>query len=212
MVLIALSLFLALRYEHLRLHRLIEATLHSSGQFAVRLVIVILAVLTGLATAFGLDMLLGAFAAGMLISVLLRATDSDATALVEAKLDAVGFGFLVPIFFVNTGVTFDLDALLDHPTTLALVPTFVILFVVLRGLPATLVTPPGTPAVERLATALFASTGLPIIVAVTSIGVDNGDLKASTAAALVGAGMLSVLILPLLALTLHRRRTPATAS
>ena len=211
-VLIALSLFVALRYEHLRLHRLIEATLHTSGQFAVRLVILILAVLTGLATAFGLDMLLGAFAAGMLISILLRATDADATALVEAKLDAVGFGFLIPIFFVNTGVTFDLDALLKHPTTLALVPTFLILFVLLRGLPATLVTPPGTPATERLATALFAATGLPIIVAVTTIGVDNGDLKASTAAALIGAGMLSVLILPLLALSLHRPRTTVQTS
>ncbi len=208
-VLIALSLFLALRYEHRRVHRLIEATLHTSGQFAVRLVILILAVLTGLATAFGLDMLLGAFAAGMLISVLLRATDADATALVEAKLDAVGFGFLIPIFFVNTGVTFDLDALLSQPTSLALVPTFLVLFVLLRGLPATLVTSPGTPASERLATALFAATGLPIIVAVTSIGVDNGDLKASTAAALIGAGMLSVLILPWLALTLHRPGTTA---
>jgi Kef-type K+ transport system membrane component KefB len=211
-VLIAVSVFIALRYEHLRVHRLIETTLHTSGQFAVRLVILILAVLTGLATAFGLDMLLGAFAAGVLISILLRSADAGATAMVEAKLDAVGFGFLVPVFFINTGVTFDLNALLDHPTTLALIPTFLILFVLVRGVPATLAAPPETPAGERLAIALFAATGLPIIVAVTSIGVDHGDLKTSTSAALIGAGMLSVLTLPLLALTLHRRHAPLEPS
>ncbi len=174
--------------------------------------ILILAVLTGLATAFGLDMLLGAFAAGILISALLRSVDPDATAMVEAKLDAVGFGFLVPVFFINTGVTFDLNALLDHPTTLALMPTFLVLFILVRGLPATLAAPPGTPPGERSAIALFAATLLPIIVAVISIGVDHGDLKSSTAAALVGAGMLSVLTLPLLALTLHRRNRAGSAA
>ncbi len=203
---IAASLYIALRYEHAHVHRLIEATLHTSGQFAVRLVILVLACLAGLATAFGLDMLLGAFAAGLVISLLMRRADADAVKTVESKLDAVGFGFLIPVFFVNTGVTFDLNALLDHPETLALVPAFLILFILIRGIPATVAAPPGSGTAERLAIAAFAATGLPIIVAVTTIGVSAHEIKHSTAAALVGAGMLSVLTLPLLGLTIRRRQ------
>jgi Kef-type K+ transport system membrane component KefB len=208
-ILIGVSLYLASRYEHVRLHRLIESSLHTSSQFGVRLVILILAALAGLAAAFGLDMLLGAFAAGVLLGLLLRSADPTAVGTVETKLDAVGFGFLVPIFFINTGVTFDIKALFHHWTTLALVPTFVILFVLVRGIPAVIAAPRGAPPIERASIALLAATGLPIIVAVTTIGVADGELESSTAAALVGAGMLSVLILPLIALALRRRQRRA---
>ena len=150
-------------------------------------------------------MLLGAFAAGVLIRVLLRTGEPAAVEVVEAKLDGLGFGFLVPVFFIYTGVTFDLDALLDTPTTLALLPTFLVLFVLVRGIPATVAAPAGAGFTERAAIALFAATGLPIIVAVTTIGLDHGELSRSTAAALVGAGMLSVLVFPLLAVARRTR-------
>lgn len=211
-LIIAGALLFTVRYEHARVHRLIESTLHSSAQFAVRLVIVVLAGLIGLATVFGEDMLLGAFAAGVLINLLLRNTDPPATRLVEAKLDAIGFGFLVPIFFIKTGVSFDLDALVQHASTLALVPTFLVLFVLVRGIPATIAAPPGSGRLDRVAMMLFGATGLPIIVAVTSIGLDEHVLRSSTAAALVGAGMLSVLIFPLLGLTVRRRAARAEAA
>jgi Kef-type K+ transport system membrane component KefB len=202
------GLALAGRFEPVRLHRVIEATLNTSGQFAVRLVLLVLAVFTGLASAFGLDLLLGAFAAGVLIQVLLRTGDPVAVEVVEAKLDAVGFGFLVPVFFIHTGVTFDVDALFGSPATLALVPTALVLFVAVRGIPATVAAPAGSRLADRTAIALFGATGLPIIVAVTTIGLDHGELPTSTAAALVGAGMLSVLVFPLLALATHRRGGP----
>lgn len=205
-LLIAAAIVVTVRFEYARVHRMIEATLHTSGQFAVRLVILILAALIALASAFGLDVLLGAFAAGVLINPLLRGTDPAAVALFEAQLDAVGFGFLVAVFFINTGVRFDLDALLDTATTLALVPTFVVLFLLVRGIPATLAAPSGASSRDRIAIALFGATGLPIIVAVTTIGLDNGDLRTSTAAALIGAGMLSVLLLPLLGLKIRARQ------
>ncbi len=192
-----------------RLHRLIEATLHTSGQFAVRLVILLLAALVALATSLGLDMLLGAFSAGVLLNLLMASSDPGARRYVETKLDAVGFGFLVPIFFINTGITFDLDALLHDARSLVLLPVILVLFVVVRGLPATLAAPPGAGISEKIAIALFGATGLPIIVAVTTIGIDSGVLGSSTAAALVGAGMLSVLIFPLLALRQRRATTSA---
>jgi Kef-type K+ transport system membrane component KefB len=207
--LIGISLTLAVRFEPVGLHRLIEASLHTSGQFAVRLVVLVLAAFTALASAFGLDVLLGAFAAGVLINLLLRTADPAAVEVIEGKLEAVGFGFLVPVFFIQTGVTFDLDALLASRRALVLVPTFLLLLVLVRGIPATLAAPRGSPPAERAAIALFGATGLPIIVAVTTIGLDHGELRTSTAAALVGAGMLSVLIFPALALTVHRRPHPS---
>jgi Kef-type K+ transport system membrane component KefB len=211
-LLIAGLVALLLLRDHVRVHRLIHATLHSSGQMAVRIVVLVLALLIGLATSLGLDMLLGAFAAGVLVKLLLSSGDPDAAHTVETKLDAVGFGFLIPIFFVNTGITFNLDALLSKPATFALVPVVLVLFLVVRGIPASLAAPPGAGLDDKLAIVLFGATGLPIIVAVTTIGLDHGELKSSTAAVLVGAGMLSVLLFPLLGLRRRRRALSAEAA
>jgi len=206
--LIAAGLVLTVRYKHWRVDRLIRASIHTSSQFGVRLVLFVLAVLVGLATLFSLDILLGAFAAGILISLLLRDVDSRTRILMEEKLDAVGFGFLVPIFFIKTGITFDAKALFGSAATLVLVPVFLALFLVIRGVPAALSAPRGFSFMNRLAVVLFGATGLPIIVAVTAIGLDHGELARSTAAALIGAGMISVLVFPLVGLRVRRRGPP----
>ena len=201
----AVAIYLAGKGTHHRMHRLITATLHTSGQFAVRLVVLLLTALVGLSLVLGLDMLLGAFAAGVLTKLLLSdATPKDSEAI-ESKLEGLGFGFLVPVFFINTGITFDLDSLISDPRALVLLPLFLILLLAVRGLPSLLGAPPGSAGADRRAIVLFRATGLPIIVAVTDIGVSDGTLPVGTAAALVGAGMLSVLLFPLLALGQHRR-------
>jgi Kef-type K+ transport system membrane component KefB len=115
-------------------------------------------------------------------------------------LEAIGFGFLIPVFFIDTGIGYDLKALTSNWATLGLVPLFLAMFLLTRGLPSFLTAPEGTTARARRAIALYAATGLPLIVAITSIGVERGTLRASTAAAMVGAGMLSVLLYPFLAL------------
>ncbi|HKH08907.1 MAG TPA: cation:proton antiporter, partial [Agromyces sp.] len=149
-------------------------------------------------------MLLGAFTAGVLFRLLLSGAPERDAEMVESKLEAVGYGFLVPVFFINTGVTFDLAALVGDPLTLLLLPIFLILLLIVRGVPSLLAAPPGSSGRDLAATALFGATALPIIVAVTAIGVDQGDLLSGTAAALVGAGMLSVLLFPLIALALRK--------
>src|SRR6476659_4560185 len=199
------AIYLASRGTHIRLRALITATLHTSGQFAVRLVLLLLLSLVALSIALEIDMLLGAFAAGVITKLLLRdASPHDAEAI-ESKLEAIGFGFLVPVFFINTGVTFDLDALLSSRQALLLLPVFLILLVLVRGLPGLLSAPINAVPADKRAIVLFCATGLPIIVAVTNIGLSTGDLAAGTASALVGAGMLSVLLFPLLALGQHRK-------
>ncbi|MGD8166337.1 cation:proton antiporter [Herbiconiux sp. P16] len=204
-VVTGVAIWLASRGPHTRLHAIISATRHSSAQFAVRLVLLFVAGLVCLSIALGLDMLLGAFAAGVLYRVLLAGAPEVDKEVIESKLEAVAFGFLVPIFFVYTGVTFDLTSLLTSPNALLLLPVFLLLFLLVRGLPGLLAAPPGASGNDRGALALFSATGLPIIVAVTDIGLDEGVLQPGTASALVGAGMLSVLLFPLLALGRRRK-------
>jgi Kef-type K+ transport system membrane component KefB len=195
--------------------RLIDTTLHSSGQFAVRFVMLLLVCMLGLAEAFGLDILLGAFAAGILTRLVLHGASPAHSAEVFGKVEALGFGFLVPLFYVVTGIEFDLAALLDDGRALALLPVFLLLFLLVRGGPVYLLAPPGLGPGGRPALALFASTCLPLVVAITTIGVDQKALGTDEAAALVGAAMLSVLLLPLLAMRLRaggRGKKPASLS
>lgn len=206
-VISAAAVWWASRGTKTSLHRHVTATLHTSGQLAVRLVLLLVAALVTLSTVLGLDMLLGAFAAGVLWQTLVAGAPAHDREHVEGKIEAVAFGFLVPVFFISTGITFELRALLDDPRALSLVPAFLVLMLLVRGLPGLLAAPEGSSPADRRAIVLLSATGLPIIVAVTAIGVDSGLLATTTAAALVGAGMLSVLIFPLVALA-QRPSTP----
>jgi Kef-type K+ transport system membrane component KefB len=202
-IITAVAIYVAGRGPYPRLHSLITTTLHTSGQFAVRLVLCLLLLLVALSLVLGLDMLIGAFAAGVIAKLLLSGADDHDKEAIEGKLEAVGFGFLVPIFFISTGLTFDLDALLTDPQTLVLLAVFLILLLVVRG-SSTLFTSRNLVPADRRAVLLLGATGLPIIVAVTGIGVDAALLEVGPATALVGAGMLSVLLFPLIGLALHR--------
>ena len=123
--------------------------------------------------------------------------------VMEAKLEAVSFGYLVPIFFV-TGITFDLQAL-AHPTALLKIPVFVAAMLVVRGLPVLLYRRDIPERRTRWSLAMFSATGLPLIVAIAEIGVAAGQMRSSTAAALVGAGMVSVMLFPIIGNSLAPR-------
>ncbi|MEU3792853.1 cation:proton antiporter [Streptomyces fructofermentans] len=183
--------------------RVIANTLHSSGQFAVRFVMLLLVCMLALSQAFGLDVLLGAFAAGLLTRLVLQGAVPDSSEEILGKVEAMGFGFLVPIFFVVTGIEFDLDALLGGGGTLALLPAFLVLFVVVRGLPVYALAPRDLGGADRRALTLYCATCLPLVVAITTIGLEEKVLTTGEAAALVGAAMISVLVFPLLALKLR---------
>jgi Kef-type K+ transport system membrane component KefB len=192
----------AARVHSRRIARLVEETMHASGQLAVRICMLLLLVLVFAAVELGQDLILGAFAAGLVLSYATR----DARGLDElwSKLDAIGYGLLIPFFFIRSGMTFDLDGLLESTASLAELPLFLALFLVVRGLPSFLSrrqVPPGTLA----PLALMAASALPLVVAITQVGVETGRLSSDTAASMVGAAMLSVLIYPALALALLKR-------
>lgn len=199
----AAAIWYAMRVPQGALHRFVNATLHTSGQFAIRVVMLILTGLVALSVVLELDMLLGAFAAGIVWRLLMRDADRPDREAVESKVEGIAFGFLVPLFFIYTGITFDLAALLADPRLLALVPAALLVMLVVRGVPSMLVRPAGSSARTTAAVALLGATGLPIIVAVTAIGVDQQLISSGLASVLVGAGMLSVLVFPSVAMALH---------
>ncbi|MDX2376691.1 cation:proton antiporter [Microbacterium sp. LRZ72] len=197
------ALLLAMRMPHGSLHRVVTATLHTSGQFAVRTIMLILGALVALSLFLDLDMLLGAFVAGLIWQLIMRNAPEGDRHQVESKIEAVGFGVFVPVFFIYTGITFDLDALVTDPSVAVLVPVFLVALLVIRGLPSLLAAPLGASPRERAAVAFLGATGLPVIVAVTGIGVSEEILTTGMASALVGAGMLSVLLYPLIGMALR---------
>ena len=126
----------------------------------------------------------------------------------RTKLEAMGYGFFVPVFFVATGLKFDLNALLHHPSNLVKVPIFLAALLVVRGLPAFVYG--GVIGRERAVVAgVLQATSLPFIVAATTIGVSMGLMGSAESSALIAAGLLSVLVFPLAGLTLLKRAGPA---
>jgi Kef-type K+ transport system membrane component KefB len=175
----------------------------TTAEIRVRGTMLLVVVLVVLAEHFGLEAILGAFIAGAVVGLV----DRDAAMThphFRLKLDAIGYGFLVPVFFVASGLSFDLDALLDRPATLALVPVFLAALIVARGVPA-LVYRRLVGARGAAAAGLLQATSLPFIVTATQIGVGIGALDRSTAAAFVAAGLVSALLFPALALGQLRR-------
>ncbi|MEU5978310.1 cation:proton antiporter [Streptomyces sp. NPDC047315] len=213
-VITAAAVLWALRPRSPWFSRVVANTLHSSGQFAVRFVMLLLVSMLALAAVFGLDTLLGAFAAGVLTRIVLDGAAPDSGKEVLGRIEALGFGFLVPLFFVVTGIEFDLDALLDGGRPLALLPLFLLLFLLVRGLPVYALAPRDLGRTDRWALTLYSATCLPLVVAITAIGLDRRVISSGEAAALVGAAMVSVLAFPLLALRLRAgegRASPAAA-
>jgi Kef-type K+ transport system membrane component KefB len=182
----------------------LERTLEASSQLAVRLATVLVFGLVGLASGLGLDILLGGFVAGMIVRAALRGREIEAF---ESKLTAVGFGFLIPFFFVDSGINFDLDAL-GSAEALAKLALFLVLFLVVRGVPALLLYRQALETKDRMALAFFSATELPLVVAITTLATAAGEMRSSTAAGLVGAAMLSTLIFPFVGLALRRDASP----
>lgn len=185
------------------LHAFVNATEHTSGQFAVRVVLLILAALVALSMVLRIDILLGAFTAGVVWRILMRDAEESDRSAVESKIEGLAFGFLIPVFFIYTGITFDAAALVEDPVLLGLLGLSLVGLLVVRGIPSSFAAQRGASARERVAVGLFGATGLPIIVAATSIGVEAHLLSTGGAAALVGAGMLSMLLFPILAIAVR---------
>ncbi|MFO1306046.1 MAG: cation:proton antiporter [Burkholderiales bacterium] len=193
-----------------RVLSLLSRTMHASTQLPVRVALLILATLVTIANTFGFEAVFGAFAAGMIVGLATRGADGE---LFRVKIDAVCFGWFAPFFYVGTGVAFDVGALARDVTTMLLLPSFLILLLLVRGLPVYLYRRDLASA-DRMPFALcsgVASLGLVVVIA--HVGVASKHMNPDIAQALIGAAMLSLLIFPTLArVLLARADSRASAS
>jgi Kef-type K+ transport system membrane component KefB len=182
-----------------RVRDIIDRGHQTSSQTAVRWTVVLMLSLLGLAAVFGLDAVLGAFVAGVLLRRFAPPGESNRLA---PKIEALGFGFFIPLFFVVSGAKLDIDSILANPWRLVV---FFVLFLLVRGIPQYLLYRFALPDTrERWQFSLYVATALPILVAITGLQVENGFMLPENGAALVGAGALSVLVFPLLGDRINR--------
>ncbi len=175
---------------------IVTRTMGTSGQLPVRLAICLLLLLVVLSERLQIDLVLGAFVAGAVIRAALQHHHHEAFA---ARLDGLGSAFLVPIFFVTSGIRLDVAALFSDPLALMMVPVYALLMLVARGLPALLLYRPDLSRSQRIALALHSGTQLSLVVAITGIAVQRGLMPGVQAAAVVGGGILTVILFPALA-------------
>jgi Kef-type K+ transport system membrane component KefB len=185
-----------------RLGRILREGEGTTAQTTLRWTVLLLLLLLVIAEDFGLDVVLGAFMAGI---VLRRWAPGDVHAL-DGKLDAIGYGFFIPLFFVASGMGLDIRSIAEAPARLGV---FFVLLLVVRGVPALVLYRQDLPAAQRAQMMLLTATALPLLVALAEIGLRNGTMLRENAAALVGAGALSVLVFPMAAVAIERRRRAA---
>jgi Kef-type K+ transport system membrane component KefB len=207
-VALAVAVALAAQRSTGRVLPMLEATLEKSSQLAVRWIMVLVFALALLAYELGLDLLLGGFAAGLITRLVLKESEVEGF---DARLTAVGFGFFIPFFFVVSGMQIDVAALFSSASGVAKLLLFFVLFLIVRGVPALVLYRDVLDATERRALALFSSTQLPMVLAITTVATETGHMHAITAASLVCAAVLSTLIFPLLGLRLRHDRVAADA-
>jgi Kef-type K+ transport system membrane component KefB len=175
----------------------------TSSQLRVRAAVAVMFVFVAMADKLGLEAILGSFVAGALVRVLDR-SDAVASAQLRMKLDAIGFGFVVPFFFVTTGMTLDVKALFSSWTTAKEIVMFVAALLAVRGLPALLYRA-RFGARRSYVAGLMQATSLTFIVVAAPVGAQLHKIDGATEAALVTAGLLSVLLFPAVALLLFGR-------
>jgi Kef-type K+ transport system membrane component KefB len=199
---LALALVITGAERSMRLSQVLIRLQDTTAQIRVRGAVLLLTTFAVIAAHLGLEIILGAFIAGAILTIV----DPDRMlthAQFRTKLEAIGFGLFIPVFFVTSGVNFNLAALFSSPATVARVPVFLVALLLVRGVPALLYRSL-LDSRRTLAAALLQATSLSFIVAASQIGLQLKVLSLATSAALIAAGLLSVLIFPLLALTLLR--------
>ena len=191
--------------------KIVERTMGTSSQLPMRFAVSSLVLLIVLSEYLRLDMALGAFVAGALVRAAIERRHDEAMA---ARMAGLGSAFLIPLFFITSGVRLDVASLFSNPSALALVPVYAALMLIVRGLPALLLYRADLSFRQRLGLALHSGTQLSLVVAITGIAVPRGLMPGAQAAAMVGAGVITMILFPALAQSMlsEPRATESLAS
>ncbi len=182
-----------------RIRQLLDRGYHTSSQTGLRISLLLVILLLTLASEFGFDAVLGAFVAGVIVR---RFAPPSAESQLSVRVESIGFGFFIPLFFIVSGAELDIRAIIENPLPMI---RFFLFILIARGLTQFILYRNALPDWrERTRFSLYVATGLPIIVAVTTLSVSGGSMDSATAAALVGAGALTVFAFPLIGNALIR--------
>jgi len=200
--LVALTGLAALAVSHsMTLSAVVTRLQDSTAEIRVRAAVLLLVGFVALAAKLGLESILGAFLAGAVVGLVDK--DTSTHPHFRIKLEALGYGFLIPVFFVASGIRLDLAGLVDDPAAIARVPVLALALLVVRGVPA-LVLWRSFDGRSVAAAGLLQATSLPFLVTASQIAVTTGTMSSATAAALVCAGLVSVVAYPAVAIGLLR--------
>jgi len=197
----AVVIAVAASSRSMRLRSVVVSLQDGTAAIRVRLAVALMVAFVVLAEHVGLESILGAFLAGAAVAALDR--DSTSHPHFRLKLESLGYGFLVPVFFVTSGMRLDVTGLIASPGDLLRVPVFALVLLAARGLPALLFRRRLGPSATA-ASGLLLATSLPFIVTATQIGLLTGRLSETTVTALVCAGLVSVLVFPAVAVAVAK--------
>jgi trk system potassium uptake protein TrkA len=189
--------------EHLPAERIFEELSTATSQIKTRGALALALVFIALAEGLGIEIILGAFLAGVIVSLL---SDRESTTLRE-KLDAIGYGFFIPIFFIMVGVQFDLPALLGSSSALLLVPLMIGIAYTVKFIPSLLFRFQ-YPWRETLAAGALLSSRLSLIIAASAIGLELGLISDAINSAVILVAIITVTVSPLLFNWLMPERKP----
>ncbi|MFO1104396.1 MAG: cation:proton antiporter [Methylocystis sp.] len=199
---IAIALAINIFLRRVRSERLADSVVHwldDDELLPIRISLVILLGFVSFADRLGMELVVGSYIAGMAVAILVRGTKAE---ILEERLAAIGSGFLIPLFFIESGAAFDVMKLFTNPESFVRFVAFTGAFLLIRLAPLNFFR--GTlPERDMPALALLTSTTLPLVVALTYLGVGRGQLAPETATALVGAAMVTVTAFPTIALWLR---------
>ena len=196
----ALLLWLAIRHRH-RWEAFLERTMHDSAQLPIRLTMGLLVLMVVIGNLVQINLVLGALVTGVLLRY--GTSERHHQALAD-RLDGLGSGFLIPLFFINSGMRLDFSALGTHPLAVLWIPVVALLMLLVRGIPMAALARPVLPSAARWALALDCGTQLPLVVAIAMLALQRNVLSAAESTALVAGAMTTVMLFPALAARLLR--------
>ena len=196
----ALLLWLAIRHRH-RWEAFVERTMHDSTQLPIRLTMGLLVLMVVIGNLVQINLVLGALVTGVLLRY--GTSERHRQALAD-RLDGLGSGFLIPLFFINSGMRLDFSALATDPLAVLWIPVVALLMLLVRGLPMAALARSALPARARWALALDCGTQLPLVVAIAMLALQRHVLSAAESTALVAGAMATVMLFPALAARLLR--------
>ena len=174
------------------LQRIIQELSHATAQIKVRAAFSTLLVFVVLAEKLGIEIIVGAFLAGAIVALLRTPEDRE----LSSQLEAIGFGFFIPIFFIMVGVDFNLPALVSSSEALLSVPLLLFAAIAVKIIPA-LVFRLNHTWREAFAAGILMCPRLSLIIAAAAIGEKLGIIDESVNAAIVLVAIVTVTASPL---------------